>query len=174
MSTRHNEIPESISKVQQVRQAANVMGISERTVYRRLRSGKLEQLPSEIPFTDNVMTLVSETTMAEQISVQISPRMDKLARQIDMTNDNLSALRQELANRDAQIQMLLENQKELTATIQKLHAQIFELARLALIQPAKTEEKPAEVSLTIDSPSLKRKGGLMGWLRSLGQRGEGR
>jgi len=174
MSTRQNEITESISKVQQVRQAANVMGISERTVYRRLRSGKLEQLPTEVAGTDNVMTYVSETAMVELMAVQIEPHMDRLARQNDMTNDKLSALRQELANRDAQIQMLLENQKELTATIQKLQAQIYELARLALIQPARMEEKPADVPQLVDPLSVKRKGGLVGWLRTLRHRGEGR
>lgn len=174
MSTRHNEIPDSISKVQQVRHAANTLGISERTVYRRLRSGKLEQLPTDIPITDNVMTSVSESVIVELISTQVEPHLTKMACQNDMTNDKLSALRQDLANRDAQIQTLLENQKELTATIQKLQTQIYELARLALIQPARIEEKPLDVPTPMDSPSLKRKGGLVGWLRTLGQRGEGR
>ena len=174
MSTRHDEITDSISKVQQVRHAAHTLGISERTVYRRLRSGKLETLPTDAPPTDNVMTIVSDAAIIELITSQIEPQFAKMLCQNDMTNDRLAILRQDLANRDAQIQALLENQKELTATIQKLQAQIFELARLALIQPTKAEEKPGDVPPTIELLSPKRQGGLVGWLRTLGKRGEGR
>jgi len=165
MSAHHEENPAPISKVLRVRHAANTLGISERTVYRRLRSGKLEQLPTEIPLNDNVMTFVSEATVIELISTQIDPHLSKLACQNDMTNDKLSALRQELENRDAQIQTLLENQKELTLTIQKLQAQMFELARLALLQPTKVEEKPAEITLAADLPSGTPASGWRSWLR---------
>ncbi len=84
-----------------------------------------------------------------------------------MTNDNLSALRQEMAKKDAQIYTLLETQQELTRTIQKLQAQIFELARLALIQPAKVDEKPAEAPLANLPPPVQPRRGLLDLLRNL-------
>ena len=125
MSALREQNPQPVSKVQRVRQAASTLGISERTVYRRLRSGKLEQLPAESQSVDSVMTFVSEETVQKIVASQITPHIDRIVCQNDMTNDNLANLRQELANRDAQIRSLLENQQELTHTIQKLQAQIF-------------------------------------------------
>ncbi len=167
MSAPHDENTDAISKVQRVRQAANNLGISERTVYRRLRSGKLEQLPLESQSTDTVMSSVSIERVEAIIQDQIASRIDKVMCQNDMTNDNLANLRQELGNRDAQIRSLLETQQELTHTIQKLQAQIFELARLALIQPAKVDEKPEEAALVVELQSSHPRTGLRGILRTL-------
>jgi hypothetical protein len=168
MSALRDENSEPISKVQQVRQAASVMGISERTVYRRLRSGRLDQLPTETPVADSVMTVVNDATIAELISAQIEPHLHKMVCQNDMTNDKLSALSQELVNRDVQIRTLLENQKELTLTIQKLQAQIYELARLALTQAPKSDDQtPGAPSLSSPPSSGKPKNGnpLLRFLR---------
>lgn len=169
MTALQNENHEPTSKVQRVRLAANTLGISERTVYRRLRSGKLEQLPMESRSADIVTSIVSDVRAEVLTQDRIAFHMDKIICQNDMTNDNLAALRQDLANRDAQIRTLLEYQEDLTHTIQKLQEQIFELARLALMQPAKMEEKPAEVPGAIEPHSSRRKGGLVGWLRTLGR-----
>ncbi|MCW3098536.1 MAG: hypothetical protein JWL77_4154 [Chthonomonadaceae bacterium] len=171
MSALHDENPESISKVHQVRQAANMLGISERTVYRRLRSGKLEQLPTESHSTDSVMSFVSEERMEAILQDRIASKLDKMVCQNDMTNDKLAALRQELAHKDAQIRTLLENQQELTHTIQKLQTQIYELARLALTQPAKAEEKPVETSAENEILSPKPNQGIRGLLRVMWGRG---
>lgn len=158
---------EPVSKVLQVRHAANALGVSERTVYRRLRSGKLEQLPVMKQTADIVMSAVSEERVIEVIQDRITSQINRLMCQGDMTNDNLSALRQEMAKKDAQIYTLLETQQELTRTIQKLQAQIFELARLALIQPAKVDEKPAEAPLANLPPPVQPRRGLLDLLRNL-------
>lgn len=170
MNPDHEEVSGAVSKVQRVRQAANVLGISERTVYRRLRSGKLENLPAETQPAVSVMSNVSEEQIAEVVSSQIKPLLDRFACQNDMTNDKLAVLGQQLTERDAQIRTLLENQQELTATIQKLQGQIYELARLALVQSsAQTEvilKNKEEVGK--QEPVLAVKEGKVGrWLRIL-------
>lgn len=174
MSTSYGENSAPLSKVLRVKQAASTLGISERTVYRRLRSGKLDQLPVELPGTDDVVTGVSDVSMLDLISSQIEAYLNKMACQNDMTNDKLSVLCQDLASRDAQIQTLLENQKELTLTIQKLQAQIYELARLALTQPSRAEEQPQSVPVISQAPSVKKPGGIAALLRILGRRNKER
>jgi chromosome segregation ATPase len=170
MSALHDENPELLSKVQQVRQAASTLGISERTVYRRLRSGKLEQLPTEPLPADSVMTIVSEERMEASLQDRIASKLDKMVCQNDMTNDNLAALRQELAHKDAQIRTLLENQQELTHTIQKLQEQIFELARLALLQSSRSDDSDQGPVPSLARPDSETAGGgnrLTRWLCSL-------
>jgi hypothetical protein len=59
----------------------------------------------------------------------------------DKTSDNvtqsvLDSLRAEMAVKDEQIARLIEAQREMTATLQKLQEQMFELARLVLSQNA--------------------------------------
>lgn len=163
----------SISKVERVRQAASVLGISERTVYRRLRSGKLDQWPAEKRGAGTVTTSVSDERIVEIVLSQIAPHMDRFSCQNDMTNDNLAALRQELARRDAQIESLLQNQQELTCTIQKLQEQIYELARLALERTAPSGQAEREVVQAVSTNAVdNQRGGntLKRWLRSLRQR----
>ncbi len=92
-------------KIERVRQAAAMLGISERTVYRRLRAGDISDLPEANPSAVN-----------------------------DMTTDKILSLEQTLVTRDEQITALLERQKELTAAVQQLQNQMCELARLALTQ----------------------------------------
>jgi hypothetical protein len=113
------------------------------------------------------MTIVSDEKLVAIIQDQIGLKLSALASQNDMTVDKLSALRQELEIRDDQIRALLENQQELTRTIQKLQGQIFELARLALQQPPRMEEKPAEAPLSPPPPPGKWQSGILGWLRAL-------
>jgi tRNA U34 5-carboxymethylaminomethyl modifying enzyme MnmG/GidA len=174
MSTLDEEKSEQHSKGERVRQAAYTLGISERTVYRRLRSGKLEQLSLESLSFDTVMSSVNAAKIETLIQDQISSRIDSLMRQNDMTNDKMTILCRELANRDAQILSLLENQQELTLTIQKLQAQIFELARLALLHPVHEQVKPQEKPLAVTQSPEPKFRGIRGWLRSLGNRNRSR
>ena len=164
MSAPHNDTPEPLSKVQRVRLAADTLGISERTVYRRLRSGRLEQLPVEIRNTDAVMSNVSVSVVEDVIASQFASLSEKTACQFDMTNDNLAAIRQELATRDQQVETLLQNQQELLHTIQNLQGQIYELARLALVSTPR--EVDHAVAVVEESP-VRRQGGLIGLLRKL-------
>ena len=173
MSTTDEENFSPVSKVQQVRQAADSLGISERTVYRRLRSGKLEQLPAGSCRVGSDMTSVSKEAMETLIQDRVASRIDNVVCQNDMTLDKLTALRQDMAQKDAQIRSLLENQQELTLTIQKLQSQIFELARLAL-QQAKAEEKPEPAPVALPLPRETRRRGLWTWLRTVGGQNRGR
>ncbi len=101
------------------------------------------------------------------IQEAISSIRNELVCQYDMTNDKLANLRQELDSRDTQIRTLLETQQELTHTIQNLQAQMFELARLALLSAAAAEPKPATAPL-VEVPALsKRRKGLADMLRIL-------
>ena len=170
MNAVHEGDSQAFSKVERIRQAANTLGISERTVYRRLRSGKIEQLPVAECGRDTVVSSVSDADVLSLFTSQFAPMFDQIVRQNDMTNDNLSILRREIADRDACIRSLLENQQELTHTIQNLQGQIFELARLALIQPTKADaaaDTPLETSFAVTAPAVKRRTGFRGWLRML-------
>ena len=170
MNAIHEGDSQAVSKVERIRQAANTLGISERTVYRRLRSGKIDQLPVVERSRDTVMSSVSESDVLKLITSQMTPIIAQITCQFDMTNDNLSILRREIADRDARIRSLLENQQELTHTIQNLQGQIFELARLALIQPTKVDtavEIPLETSVAVTVPAIKRRTGFRSWLRTL-------
>ena len=97
--------------------------------------------------------------------------MSDILCQHDMTNDKLAAIRQDIAHKDMQIRSLLENQQELTHTIQKLQAQIFELARLALLHPVSEQEKPQEPPFDVIPSPEPRPQGRRGWLWSLVNRG---
>ncbi len=167
MSTFHEVNTEPVSKVQRVRQAANTLGISERTVYRRLRSGKIDQLPTESYVADSVMSDGSDKALAESLLSQIAPHLERLACQSDMTDGKLSVLRQELAGRDEQIRSLLENQQELTRTIQNLQGQIYELARLALLQTATGKDRTMSRGEAVANPIVPPRSGVRNWLRSL-------
>jgi hypothetical protein len=170
MSTFHEVSTEPVSKVQRVRLAANTLGISERTVYRRLRSGKLEELPTETLVADSVMSYGSDAVSHELILSQIQTVIERLTCQIDMTNDKLSVFQLELAGRDDQIRILLENQQELTRTIQNLQGQIYELARLALLQTATAADRPMSRGEAVANPVVPQRSGVQNWLRSLWRR----
>lgn len=164
------EAQASISKVQRVRNAADTLGISERTVYRRLRSGKIEALSEISKPTDTVMTNDMANRMEDLLRSQNADLSKHLECQNDMTLDKLSCLWQNLTERDAQIRVLLQNQQELTLTIQNLQEQIYELARLALTQTVRAEEHAVAFPVAPEQIPAQTAVGLRGWLRSLWNR----
>lgn len=159
-----------ISKVQRVRNAADTLGISERTVYRRLRAGTIEALSDITKPTDTVMTNDMADGLVELLRTQDTELRKQLECQNDMTIDKLSCLWQNLSERDAQIRVLLQNQQELTLTIQNLQEQIYELARLALTQTVRAEEHALALPVRPEQIPAQKAVGLRGWLRSIWSR----
>jgi|SRR5579871_2950450 len=144
-----------------IREAAGRLGVSERTVYRRLRSGKLRATNlSEIEVSDVSMTVVT--------SRQISPKeasqnchsesiCDKMSDDT-VTTSAMEALRAEIRAKDAQIAKMLEVQHEMAQTVQRLQEQMFELARLVLTQnAAKTAAVGGDATSPANPASTKQK-----------------
>ncbi len=121
-------------KVERVRVAAEMLGISERTVYRRLRSGRLSALPAPVHTTDNDMTDVSKSEPIDKYAVQMQGMQDLLMSLTVMTNDMILPLQLAVKTRDEQISALLDDQRKLRESLENLQGQVYELARLALSQ----------------------------------------
>jgi len=65
-----------------------------------------------------------------------------------VTIASLEMLTTSLRDKDAQIEQLIVNQREMNQTIQKLQEQMFELARLVLAQNAIAPTRPPEPAVT--------------------------
>jgi len=123
---------DAVDRTISIGEAARLLGVSERTIYRMLRSGKL------------VRVSMSDKNVRTQVKVKASTF--KLGADHGGLSDSGSLcppedLRRDLQHRDAQIaqllttqQELLATQQELTKTIQRLQDQIFELACLVVRQ----------------------------------------
>ena len=119
-----------------ITEAALRLGVSERTIYRMLREGKLHRIVSD-------KNRRSVRLYGEWVDVDASHRAvagevvsDKLSDNLPgiVPDELLKALRQELREKDAQIERLIEQQREMTAALNRLQDQMFELARLTLSQ----------------------------------------
>ena len=120
-----------------VREAAKRLRLSERTVYRRLRSGKLD-------LAELSALSVTESTDIKAVSRPVVIGISDPVMNLSVTNDNVSDgysplekirdLESDLRNKDLQIALLIESQRELNQTVQRIQEQMFELARLVLLQ----------------------------------------
>ena len=114
-----------------VAEAARLLGVSERTVYRRLKSGHLRSVTGVSELSDRA-SLIIEIEIEEQFE------MSDTVRQLSdgVSSRELDDLRADLRRKDEQIQCLLDNEKALAQTIQKMQEQLHELARYVLSQHA--------------------------------------
>lgn len=136
------------------------LGVSERTVYRRLKSGKLVlPLPSDVSVHGVNM---SGGVMACNVSNESSLGSDSMTKDVSLSVGIVTAvevekLRVQLSEKDAQISSLIDSQRELNQTIQRLQDQMFELARLVLVQdnvrPASEGVEKHEIEKPADVPS---------------------
>jgi AcrR family transcriptional regulator len=115
-----------------VQEMAARLGVSERTVYRRIRSGKIRRIISSVSRVSNVRLIPdnpdqSSTSQAQNCVVPVSSVSDTLAIELQ---SRLEALESQLQQKDGQIEKLLDNQFAMTQTIQALQAQVGELTRL--------------------------------------------
>ncbi|HZT41822.1 MAG TPA: helix-turn-helix domain-containing protein [Chthonomonadaceae bacterium] len=119
-----------------ITEAALRLGVSERTVYRMLREGKLRRLMSDKS---------GRNVRLDEEDVELTNARFAIVR--DVLSDNMSdkvpadlleELRQELREKDEQIARLIEQQREMSVAMQRLQDQMFELARLTLSQNSVT------------------------------------
>src|SRR5262249_3307192 len=125
---RNNPEPRQIVSI---RETADELGVSERTIYRMLRAGKLVRIKQRVGnvtiVTDNNRQIGRNKI---ETPVKLASNMSKMSDSV--TGVELEMLRAALRDKDSQIEQLIANQREMNQTIQRLQEQMFELARLVL------------------------------------------
>lgn len=142
-----------------ITEAALRLGVSERTIYRMLREGKLQRIMSDISGRNVRLNAEQMDINAGHQSLNGKPMSDNLS---DGTpdialNELLKTLRQELREKDAQIERLIEQQRDMTAALNRLQDQMFELARLTLSQGMATVSPSQSPPLPTKAASEKRR-----------------
>lgn len=119
-------------QVVSIAEAARRLGVSERTVYRRVKSGQIQR----VNLSDTkIKSQVICDTIASESSVKVSDKTQ------ESRQDDIALLRAEVQSRDAQIDSLIAHQREMNQTIQQLNQQIYELARLVFTSETEKSEK---------------------------------
>jgi hypothetical protein len=135
METTSNEPAPQEIKAITITEAAQRLGVSERTIYRRLQAGKLQR----VNMSDRNMGSVRQTLL---LHPHTETENELCVSEVsDNMSDNsvtvaIETLRGELENKDAQIAKLIDSQQEMTQTLRQLQEQMFELARLVLSHQA--------------------------------------
>lgn len=133
-----------------IAEAAIRLGVSERTVYRMLKEGKLERSD----MSDNRQTIVVLNEVQKSIQSH-EPSFLSDIRDImsgKMAEKAIEALREEMQEKDRLINVLMENQREMILTIHGLQEQLRELSQWVLAE--KNEAKRAASANIIPVPSV--------------------
>ncbi len=157
-----------------VGEAARLLGVSERTVFRLLKTGVLERV--DVPQTKRTVCL-NDSCMSD-IKADISGKtrlQNSDQRSTSNSNDShnvgndgierIKTLVEQVQEKDAQIAQLLQTQQEMTQTYTRLQEQMYELAHLVLSHNAAAAQAKAEAELRAharESTSSRR--GLTGLL----------
>jgi excisionase family DNA binding protein len=143
LGTEKSTLPRQISSV---REAADELGVSERTIYRMLRSGKLFRLKGRGRNVENVSDIFcqNDATSANRSVGNMSKMSDK--HDIE-TWASVELLKTALQEKDAQIDRLIDHQREMNQTIQRLQEQMYELAHLVLSQNTASVQRTPEPSV---------------------------
>lgn len=121
-----------------IAEAARRLKVSERTVYRRIKSGKIQCV--NLSDTKSVPKVI----ISEKKTVSDVKMSDNLVKaQAGTSLQEMATLRAELQARDAQIESLIAGQREMNQTIQQLNQQIYELAKFVLASESEKNEKKA-------------------------------
>ncbi len=159
-----------------VAEAARRLNVSERTVYRMLKTGELER-GNTADNTDNCGSNMADMTVkfkriksrSNAVSMSHLADMDTAGDAGGATNQE-ETLKRQLEEKDAQIAQLLTTQQELTRAIQRLQEQMYELAHLVLSHNAAAAQAKAEAELKAQQAQAKNKSGLAGLLGSRGRK----
>ena len=136
-----------------ITEAAQRLGVSERTIYRMLRSGRLRRVHLSDRKSTSVRLLSDSLDRIEIDSRNNSSVVTSLMsdNQSDISDVKaMDTLMKELEQKDAQIARLIDSQQEMAQTLRQLQEQMFELARLVLSQqsvalkPAAESEAPVK------------------------------
>jgi excisionase family DNA binding protein len=150
--------PQTIS----VTEAAHRLGVSERTVYRRLQAGKLHRAD----VSDNRLTqVVTGTEISSQNQVFMSDIDSEMS---DITSeDTWNALWQELKEKDRLIASLLENQREMIQAIQQMQQQMHELSSWVLAQKSEPKPETEPIPAAYAKVQPQEKASRAGWIAKL-------
>ncbi|HLV78632.1 MAG TPA: helix-turn-helix domain-containing protein [Chthonomonadaceae bacterium] len=117
-----------------ITETAMHLGVSERTVYRRLKEGKLRRSVSDKKGRHVRLILDLSSGTGHSKATDRGVMSDNMSDRISVAA--WEALQQELRAKDEQIAGLIEQRQEMQAALQRLQEQIFELAHLTLSQNA--------------------------------------
>lgn len=118
-----------------ITEAARRLNVSERTVYRMLKSGKLTR-----HYVSDSVRILSDEVDALRSNIGSNPQ-NSVSNMSDTMPDSL---RQQLAEKDAQIAQLLARQRELSQMLERLQEQVYELTRFVLSQAQKPPSRGFE------------------------------
>ena len=113
-----------------------MLGVSNRTVYRRLKKGKLTRVKKGDTWID-IMSLSMPELVVDQIndhpiSIKLTELSDIKSDTIDISADN--ATKTELGQRDETIARLSAENQALRETVRQLQGQMYDLARQTVTQ----------------------------------------
>ena len=172
-----SEQPQILSTSLSIREAAQHLGVSERTVYRWLRAGKLK--------ADNIRTIAAIRDICDNMSVKIDrlthlntsqKSVSSVTGGCQVFSDNVTdivmqTLMKGLEQRDLEIGRLIESQREMNQTVQRLQEQMFELTRLVLAMNLEHERSmPQTIPVTSvqeEVPGESRSSLIRRWIDSL-------
>lgn len=142
-----------------VGEVAHRLGISERTVFRRIRSGELERADPSPAATD----LAVRNSLMTDIKTDIKPNLRVLSNDyVRLMTDNdrhkprddsgedreeTQSLRSQLREKDIQIAQLMCTQGQLNETIQRLQDQLYEMSHLILSHHIEMEQSRLRADL---------------------------
>jgi excisionase family DNA binding protein len=114
-----------------ITEAARRLNVSERTVYRMLKSGKLTRVYRYDSV--RILSVDVENLRSNTYSI-VSDNVSHLSER------DMESLRGQIAEKDMQIAQLLARQQEMSKMLERLQEQLYELTRYVLEQ-AKTPPK---------------------------------
>lgn len=115
-----------------ITEAAQRLKVSERTVYRMMKSGKLKR----VKLSDTVRLLASEIEALSANPDEMRPENVRY-----MSVSELETLQKQLSDKDAIIAELLARQREMSVMMERLQEQLYELTRYVLSQAKKPPER---------------------------------
>jgi hypothetical protein len=149
-----------------VTEAAHRLGVSERTVYRRLQAGKLHRANMSDNRQTHVITQNDSSSHGMPNPSDTAPKVSDI-----MSDITTETLKHELEEKNRQIAALMENQREMVQTIQQMQQQLQELSAWILAQKSdrKTETESTPTTYAkVDSPQNDPQSG---WLANFLKRG---
>lgn len=138
-----------------VTEAARRLNVSERTVYRMLRAGKIRR--AILSDKRRTYVVISENFDLKK-AAQTSDLTDRMPDQA-----SLQTMQAELEEKSRIIGQLIENQRDMLQTIQQLQLQLSELARWILTRQRDNQEK--QTNGTSQSSNSQTRELLRRWFR---------
>ena len=150
-----------------INEAAMRLGVSERTIFRLLKTGELERVEPDVDLDGidqkNVNQPNSGIFMSDTINSnrpRSKPKYHSLSFKMSDKYDNMTdnnvinkLLYEQITEKDIQISHLLRSQQDMAQTIKRLQEQMFELAHLVLSHSVAAAQAKTESELKAQEQS---------------------